>query len=278
MHTRYLMLACLGLVLAACAREDETRSLTAEEAADGMSQLAVTPEQAELWKAAPESSAAALENISVATQAVESRAHPEDANRPVGGGQFALAAGQPNAVRIISAPEIAKGAYLGPARITAVEGDRVDFDLGEKRQLSVLLRLQSAPLRAKSGDQAQIEFRRRDDPRDRAELFALKAPGQGIVTVLEGATKPVTVSVALYKLTAAQTGEALHGTMPVLVTVGGEQMTLRQGETADFKRAGLTVGIVASLAVSGEDVNREEGNPYAIRLLAWSSGNTADGK
>jgi hypothetical protein len=29
------------------------------------------------------------------------------------------------------------------------------------------------------------------------------------------------------------------------------------------------VGIIFSLAVTGDDMNREKGNPYAIRLLAW---------
>jgi hypothetical protein len=265
----YLFIIAL-LGAAACARQDEKQTLTMASTAEQMSKLAATPEQAELWKAAGARSDR-LDQVPVVTQPVQQRARVEAPNRAA---QAQVTTQQtaeaPTTARILDAPDMREDAYRGPARIVNVQGDRVEFDLGQNRRLSAVLRIKAASLKATTGDTVQIEFRRRDDPHNRAELLAVKAAGgQNMVSVLEGDTKPVQLRVPLFQLTARQVGEAARGTMPVEVSVGRERKTLAQGETADFASAGMTVGIVASQAVTGEDVSREEGNPYAIRLLAW---------
>lgn len=262
------ILAVLGA--AACARQDEKQQLTTANTAEQMSKLAATPEQAALWKAAGARSDR-LDQVPLVTQPVQARARVEAPNRAAEAQVTTQQAAEaPNTARILEAPELREGAYRGAARIVNVQGDRVELDLGQNRRLSAVLRVRAASLQAKAGDTVQVEFRRREDPHNRAEVLAIRAAGgQNIVSVLEGDTKPVQVSVALFQLRARQVGEATQGAMPVEVSVGSERKTLAQGETADFAGAGITVGIVASQAVTGEDVNREEGNPYAIRLLAW---------
>jgi hypothetical protein len=262
-----IIVALLGA--AACARQDEKQQLTTANTAEQMSKLAATPEQAELWKAAGARSDS-LDQVPIVTQPVQTRARVEAPNQAAEAQVTTpQAAEAPNTARVLAVSELSEGAYRGPARIVNVQGDRVELDLGQNRRLAAVLRVRAAALQAKAGETVQVEFRRREDPHNRAEVLAVRAAGgQNIVSVLEGDTKPVQVTVALFQLTARQVGETARGTMPVEVRIGSERKTLTQGQTADFA-GGITVGIVASQAVTGEDVNREEGNPYAIRLLAW---------
>jgi hypothetical protein len=259
----------LAAVLAGCAGQD-TRRPAAKDAADQMSRLSADPKQAELWRQAAARSSGNLEQVPVAARPVQLRDRATGASQPTQPKAVTLPPGMPNALRIVNVPELPRGAFAGSARITRVEGERVELDLGENRVLSLLVRSQSSPLRAKAGDSAQLELRLRTDPHDRAEVVALRGPARdGIVSVLESGPKPVTVRVALFSLTATQVGNPARGSMDVQVTAGDERQVLSQGRVAEFKRAGLSVGVVASLAVTGEDVNREEGQPYSLRLLAW---------
>ena len=136
--------------------------------------------------------------------------------------------------------------------------------------MSLLVRMQQGGLRARPGERIRVEWRSRPVPENRMEIFALlTGEGQGIVTVLDGAAKPVRVEVPLFRLTAAQTGTPEKGSMPVEVAVGEEKQTLRPGQITEFKSARLSVGIVASQALTGKEAEVAEGNPYALRLLAW---------
>jgi hypothetical protein len=260
----------LAAGLCACSPNYERRQPPVSDAAEQMSKLAANPKQAELWKQATGRANDQLTQLPVAARPVQARPKTGGPDKAVDSKTVALPQGQPNAVRILSIPELPGDSYSGPVKIARVEGERIDLDLGQSRTLSLLVRLRSGAVRAQPGDTAQLEVRRRTDPRDRAEILAFRAAsGDGIVSVLESGKQPVTVRVPSFRLAASQVAKPENGTMPVQVSIGDERQVLQQGQIADFKRAGMRVGVVASMAVTGEDVNREEGNPYAIRLLAW---------
>jgi hypothetical protein len=268
---RSVIFVLVGVVaLGACRRDQPPRS---KDAAERMATATADQKQAELWKQAAARPDRELLQIRPAERPVESRrrAAPATQTQRPPGTTPTLPQQQPNAVRILATPSIPEARYSGPATIKAIEGNRMELDLGAGRTLSLLARVRSGSLTAKPGETVQVEWRaREEDPRDRSEILALRtSTGDGIVTVLEGGTKPVSVRVNLYRMTATQTGTPERGSMPVQVTVGDERQVLQQGQIAEFKSANLAVGVVASVAVTGEDVNREEGNPYAIRLLAW---------
>lgn len=270
MRNPRVFLLSLAAALCACSQNYERRQPPGGDAAEQMSKLASDPKQAELWKQAAGRTNDQLTQLPVAARPVQARPKSEEPDRKADSKTVALPQGQPNAVQILSIPELPGDTYSGPVRIARVDGERIDLDLGQNRTLSLLMRLRSGAVRAQPGDTAQLEVRRRTDPRDRSEILAFKAAnGDGIVSVLEGGKQPVTVRIPLFRLTASQAAKPENGTMPVQVSIGDERQVLQQGQIADFKQAGIRVGVVASLAVTGEDVNREEGNPYAIRLLAW---------
>jgi hypothetical protein len=263
-------LTCLCLLAGLCACSKTPGRPQPKDAAVQMSRLATDPKQAELWKQTASSPVGNLNQVAAAEKAVQVRQRVTVANRSSQPKPASLPPGQPNAVRIVSVGDPQVSSYSGKVKIARLEGEQVVLDLGEGRTVTLLLRLHAGALKAQSGESAQLEMRLRNDPHDRAESLALKmAGGNGIVSILEGGVKPVNLRVPLYSLAAEQVSKPENGTMPVMVTVAGERQTLRQGQISNFKSAGLTVGIVSSLAVTGQDVSREEGNPYAIRLLAW---------
>jgi len=74
---------------------------------------------------------------------------------------------------------------------------------------------------------------------------------------------------SLFDLTATQLARAGNDTADVEVRVGGERKILTQGQLEHFSASQLSVGLVASIAYTGASAARAEGNPYAIRLVAW---------
>jgi hypothetical protein len=257
-------------LLVGCRREQVTDS---NIVAERFSTQLADAKQAQLWKQVAAGPKRDLSQFMVSERSVQTRRKAVPMEKPARGSTPTLATlpgQQPNGVRILSASQSAADTFTGAATIKGMESERVELDLGKERTLSLLLRVRSRGLRAKPGEAVQLEWRTRLEPENRMEILALMTlTGEGIVSVLDSAKKPVTVQVPLFRLTAAQTGTPEKGSMPVEVSVGDEKQTLRQGHTGEFKSARLAVGLVSSLAVTGEEVNREEGNPYAIRLLAW---------
>jgi hypothetical protein len=145
----------------------------------------------------------------------------------------------------------------------------VELDLGQGRLLSFSARARGGPLRLTTGENVQLDLRTRDDPRDRQVVLALRAPQDGLVSILESGPRPVSIDIPMFRLNARQVGQPERGTMGVEVTVAGERRTLTQGQIADFAEGNLTVGVASSSAHVGADAFRAEGNPYAIQLIAW---------
>ena len=88
-----------------------------------------------------------------------------------------------------------------------VEGEQIELDLGGQGTLALFARARGGPLRANNGDVAQLDLRLREDPFNRQQIMALRFANQdGIVSALDMGDKPVTISIALFKLVATQTG------------------------------------------------------------------------
>lgn len=272
--TRTLSLLVICLLLAGCRRQAvDPQRPTSANAAEQMSRLAVDPKQAELWKQAAQAPSVELP-LRSDVQALSVRQKTKPGEAFVAKAQTTpatIAGAQPSGIQLLSLSELPDGTYTGSATIKRIEGERLELDFARGRAISLLVRLRGASLQAKPGEAVQIDIRTRQaDPRDRMEVVALRTQsGDGVVSVLEGSTKPVTVRIPIYDFTASQIGSPDADTMAIEVVIGKERQIVRQGQIADFKSANLRVGVVASLAVTGDRVFREEGNPYSVRLLAW---------
>lgn len=270
MHTKAVIgLASATLLLVGCSRATPPKD--SKQAAERLSELAKTPAQAQLWKeAAEKGTAAGIGRLPVPERPVATRKRVTPPSRTAVPQRVSLPPGVEGAVRIVAAPELEAGSFSGLADVVHIEGERIDLDLGQKRLLTFYARARGGPIQTKVGEKAQVDYRVRDDPFDRLQILAVKSPGgDGIVSVLEGATKPVTVQVPLFRLVASQVGNPDKGSMSVDVRVGETRKTLMPGQIAEFP--GLTVGLLASSAYVGSETYRVEGNPYSIDLVAWPS-------
>lgn len=248
----------------------KTQRQDAASDAQKQSELATNQEQARLWK---EGDKRGLEQIPRPGQPVQMRQPPGVNNVPVQSKPAPLPQGLQGGVRIISLPQLSDAAvksFANEVRVRRVEGEQIELDLGGQGILALYARARGGPLRASTGEAAQLDLRFREDPFDRQQIMALRlANGDGIISALDTGDKPVTISIPLFKLIATQTGASEKHLMNVVVTVGGERQMLSPGQILDFPRAGLTVGLVGSDAYTGETVNAIEGRPYALHIVAW---------
>jgi hypothetical protein len=248
----------------------KTKRQDAAADAQKQSELSTNQDQARLWK---EANKQGLEKIPQPGQPVQLRQPNAVPNVPSQSKPAPLPQGLQGGVRIISLPqlpgEVAKS-FAGTVQIRRVEGELIELDLGGQGLLSLYARARGGPLRAKQGEQAQLDLRFRDDPFDRQLILALRlVNGDGVVSALDSGDKPVTVKIPLFKLVSTQTGAPEKNLMNVLVTAGGERKMLSPGQIVEFPDAGLTVGLVGSDAFSGESANAVEGRPYALNIVAW---------
>ena len=238
--------------------------------AQKQSELTANQEQARLWK---EGNKRGLEQIPQPGQPVQLRQRTVIDNVNIQSKPAPLPQGLLGGISIISLPQLANTdakSFSNEVRVRQVEGEQIVLDLGGQGTLALYARARGGPLRANAGDVAQLDLRFRDDPFNRQQIMALRLANQdGIISALDTGDKPVTISIPLFRLTATQTGASDKNLMNVSVTVGGEQKILSPGQIQDFDRAGLTVGIVGSEAVTGESVNAIEGRPYALQIVAW---------
>lgn len=236
------------------------------------SQAALTGDtvQARLWRTAAERPASQSQPVRPVDTVVTSRVRVQTPSRQVSGQAVTFPAEMRGGLRVDAMPDLPGGSYVGAARVVQASGERVELDLAGGLRLGLLARARGGPLRLAANEEVQLEIRIRAEPADRQRIVALRSrDGDGIVSILETGTKPVSVSIRLFGLVARQVGNAERGTMPVEVQAGGERRTLTQGQVIDLASAGLTVGLIGSTALTGGDRFQAEGNPYAIDLIAW---------
>lgn len=243
-----------------------------KKAMQTLSQLSPNSAQARLWENAAQTAATAgLEQVPVVARPVQTRKRMVVSSQPIERQPVGLPAGQQTGIRVAAAPELREKSFSGKVRVQKVEGERLELDLGQQRLFSIFVRVGGRPMRLKAGERVDLLYRVSDDPFARRLTVAIRAEGgDGIISILEGGAEPVTVRIPLFKLEASQVGQPQGGRMRVEVRVGEHRRVLEQGQIVEFPESGLTVGLTASLANVGADAYRAEGNPYAIRLVAWT--------
>lgn len=239
-------------------------------AGETQSSLAVDSEQANLWLEAARSGATpGIQNFQVrdAAAALRPRLVVQITDQPAEQQRLAFPADVPSGLAVLGLPDIDRS-YTGVARVSAVDGEFVTLDLGESRLLELHAKVRGGPVRARPGETAELMFRQ-GDPYERNDLLAVKLEDDDLLYTLVGGNTPVRLSISSHGLNAVQLGEPDRNMMNVRVTIGSEARTLRAGDEAIFSQAGLTVKVLASVAVQGEAANALEGEPYRLELLGW---------
>jgi len=261
---------CLVVLMTGCTRQGETAQ-DAKSASKSMAKLATSDSQKELWKQAAETGAQ-QPSPPVVNSPVSDRTRVRVPNQAIKGAQPSLPEGLISGVVLIDVPELKGGRLSGKYPVARVSGERLELRVDEKRFLIFNARARGGPLRVKENEQADLDLRLNDDIYNRTLILGIKtASGDGLVSILDGGVKPVTVSLPLFGLVARQVGSPENHTMNVEVTVAGETKVLRIGQIEEFRRAGLSVGLIGSEAYEGESAAALEGNPYVINLTAWKT-------
>jgi hypothetical protein len=257
------------LLLAGCSSEESGRS--GISAADAQSRLAATPQQAQLWKAAEYLATGGLDKLPVVESPVAPRARVTVQNRNAQPQPFSFPSQLVAGIAVVSAPELPEGKFSGVAQVARTDDERMDLDIGAGRIVSLYARANGSRLRVEPKDKVELDYRSRDGLFGRQAIVALRTPsGDGVVSVVESGRTPIAVQVPLFDLSAIQVGKAEQNSMGVEVRVGKERKLLTQGQTAEFPASGLSVGLLASAAYAGAAAARTEGNPYGVRIVAWS--------
>lgn len=255
-------------VLGSCGPKTQRK----DAASDGQkqSELTTNQEQARLWK---EANKQGLEKIPQPENPVQLRQQPGVANTAIQTKAQPLPQGLQGGISVIALPQLGDAdakAFANSVRVRSVEGERIELDVGGQGVLSFYARARGGPLRAGSGEEARLDLRYRDDPFNRQQILALRmANGDGIVSALDTGDKPITLTIPLFQLIARQLRPTERYHMDVEVSVSGETQTLKPGQLAEFRKAGITVGIVGSDVFTGEGANAVEGPPYALNIVAW---------
>ena len=264
-----LFIPLIAVPLAAC-QVPGMAPRDASSSAQAQSRLATDPDQAALWRdVGRKDTGAGLENLVVRRPeaAVRPQLRLAIADRSEEPKRVAFPANVQTGLALLAAPTLAE-TFTGAARVQAVEGEFLTLDLGNNRIVQIHAKVRGGPLRVRSGETAQVLFRQ-GDPYERDDLVAVKFDRDDLVYSLVGGRSPVRLTIPSHAITAVQTGKPERNSLDVNITVGGETLTLKPGDRAAFDGAGLTVEVIASVAVQGEAANALEGEPYRLELLGW---------
>lgn len=242
----------------------------ARNIAEAQAALATDPAQAVLWeKAAAGGATVGIEKVTTERPAVTPRKLVLVSSRPAAMEKISFPQTLRTAVSI-SVPAELEDQFTGRARVRSAEGEFVEFEIGGQRTLRLQSKLDGVPLRARTGETADVLLRV-GDIYERNDILFVRVAEDELLHALVGADGPVSFAVKERGLVAEQTGEPDGNTMPVRVSFGGETHTLRAGEQAEFGETQMTLRILASVAVQGQAANALEGEPYRIELVAWRS-------
>ncbi len=237
-----------------------------------LSNLATTPEQARLWRqSADQGLATGLSTLERTDRPVQSRQPSTAPNQAIPAQGAGIPAGVVSAVRIISTAGLEESAaYDGPATVSDVSAERLSLNLGGNRIITLQARAGGRALLIMPGDTVRVDYRVRNERLNRRQILAIRAlNGGGIARVTESGPSPVTVAVSLFGLVATQVSGPPYTSVDVRVGNGNARKTIVPGEIAQI--GGMTVGLMASRAITGPEARTLEGSPYSIDLIAWPS-------
>jgi hypothetical protein len=221
--------------------------------------LAATPEQQRLWREAA-ARGVALDGIEKPDQPLAVRRRSTVPNTPSPTKPIAIPDGMTDGLRIIDGPP---SSYAGDARVTRVDGDRIDLAFGNGSSMAFLARLHGRPLRAAAGETVRVDYRV-DEERFRVPmLFAIRtARGDGVAMVADASDAPVSISIPLFELTAQQRGTSVE------VRVGSVAEVLAPGAAATLGPFRVTV--IGTAAHSQEERPFIEGQRFGMTLMVWT--------
>lgn len=249
----------------------------AADAARDAADLAVTPEQKQLWQdAADKGDAPGLQRVPTVQAPVAQRRRsqvPNAQSKP--GPPITITPGIQHELRIVVYPEDPFERYTGRARVTKIEqnGDLIELELPpgaakKPRTLALLVRIENQRLPVKVGEIVDVAYQVRGDPQVPNDVIAIRnAAGAGIGHVIQGARVLVQAAIPLFGLNARQIDN--QPTAPVQFTgVGLKQVDLTVGQTAILN--GVTARVLASAVPSGKAIpGLTEGSPFTLNVMVW---------
>jgi hypothetical protein len=262
-----LLILVTALVVVGCRQAAEPPS-NETEAARSQAELSTDAEQARLWRELAEAGGAeGLAAAAIERGAVQQRAVVISPERSTQAKYEAFPEGVESALAILSLPEMAEDELTMTAQVVAADGEFLTLDLGDQGTLQVQAKVGGRSLMAAAGESAQVRVSR-GNPFERNDFLSIQLERETVLHALVGGAQPVRISAPELLLTATQTGEVEGNTMAVAVQVSrANARVLQVGEQTEV--AGLTVKVLASIAVQGEAAYALPGEPYRLEILAW---------
>jgi len=266
----------IALTIAVGCRSPERE---AAAAARDVSEVAVTPEQKQLWQdAADKGDAPGLQRVPVVQDPVAQRTRSQvPGGQPQPAPPITITPGTRHELRILVYPDDQYEIYTGPARVAKVEqnGDLIELQLppgaaGKPRTLALLVRIETKPLPVKVGEMVDVAYQLRRNPQVPNDVIAIRnSAGAGIGHVMQGANVLVQAVIPLFALNARQIDN--QPTAPVQFTgagVGPKPVDLTVGQTALVN--GLTVRVLGSIVAPGKaPPGLTEGSPFTLNVMVW---------
>lgn len=265
----------IALTIAVGCRSPERR---AAAAARDVSEVAVTPEQKQLWQdAADKGDAPGLQRVPIVQDPVTQRTRSQ-----VPGGQpkpapITITPGTRHELRVLVYPDDPFESYTGRATVAKIEqnGDLIELQLppgasGKPRTLALLVRIETKQLPVKVGEMVEVAYQLRRNPQVPNDVIAIRnSAGAGIGHVMQGANVLVQAAIPLFALSARQIDN--QPTAPVQFTgagVGPKPVDLTVGQTALVN--GLTVRVLGSIVAPGKaPPGLTEGSPFTLNVMVW---------
>ena len=263
----FIALAAVGCGQAAAPPDSST------DAARAQAELSADPGQAKLWQEVAERGGASdLEAAVVESGAVRKRTPATVEGKPIEATPIELPEAIDSGLAVLALPQMEEEAELiTTAQVAASDGQFLTLDLGDYGTLQVQAKIGGRALRAAAGETAQVRLRR-GTPFERNDFLTIQLERDQVLHALVGGTEPVRISAPELLLEAAQFGEPEGNAMAVSVQVSrAKPRILRMGEETEV--AGLTVAVLASVAVQGDAAYALPGEPYRLEILAWRSSN-----
>ena len=261
----------IGTLLAGCAAPGQAPR-DAAGVATGQAALAGDELQAALWRdAAQRRSLDGLPEL-LSVQAPVRQRHPLLVpDTPVESKPTPYPASVRTALQLSMPAGLAeREPYAGPAMVARADGEFVTLRLPDRQLVRLQARVAGEAPRLAQGETVQLQLRS-GTPFRRRDVLVLRGERDDLAYALVGDGDPVSVSFPGLGVAARQDGEPAGNSLRVAVSAGQESRLLAVGEEAVFAAAGVTVKVLASVAVQGEAANVLPGEPYRLELIAWRS-------
>ena len=240
-----------GLIAVAVSAGCQSSERQAAEAARNSSEVAVTPEQKQLWQNAAENGAPGLERVPVPSEPVRPR---ERLQVPAGQAKpprpVEIPEGVHSEIRILTFPTNPFATYMGQATVGEAKGETIPLDLGTAGTMTLLVRAGERRLPLKKDDVVDVWYHVSQDPEVPDDVIAIRMMngGPGIAHVVRGGSTPIQVTVPLFDLTAIQQNKPGLPVSMISPSLKDKAVTFTSGEMKpiDTNVTAMVVGSIRS--------------------------------